>query len=497
MISKNNIPYPTEIEIHKNDVIVRRQKDPEGYLSDDSSYEKEMISNFLSAGDDFEGLESEGYTKITELTYASFSRLAFLGNNLPVSMPSMITLTFGAYCPRSGGVLKYNLDKFRNWLKYQFRKFFPEQELFYLWVLEFQDRGVPHFHIITNIDFGKREIKRFKKKKKSGGFYWSQYSTDKEFEFKISRYWSKTVYKDLLKNPNDYYCFLDDKTRRGSNYIDSEGFFRKEEDRILFEGFKDDHRKAGVRFEYEKRDLGRYIVKYTSKREQKSLPLIYRGGLGRWWGCSYSLNRKIEESKKVYRITPELYTYILSKLGHVPARRRVFGYGGRKYSFCMFCKPFPKDKPYRVLYNLAFHFRNNEGLLKKYQVELEKEKEKYYPSEGSKQRAQDRVDAYINRIRGFKSGKYGYDSDCYFLPDEQLENIEFRKKFSLSSHIGFENDFDFWVDLLSGALSVSDVSFLKKRCPGLWQKWLEEYDLYELYEEQDLDHELEESAFPY
>src|SRR5512146_128055 len=78
---------------------------------------------------------------ITMLSDDSLKRLAFVANNANVDFRSMITLTYPNEFPVSGKVCKQHLDAMLKALK---RK--CGDGLQYLWFLEFQKRGAPHFH---------------------------------------------------------------------------------------------------------------------------------------------------------------------------------------------------------------------------------------------------------------------------------------------------------------------------------------------------------------
>lgn len=107
------------IEIYKNDVVVRRQglnKRP-----------PETIRG-----------------KVTEFSKASRRRLAFVASNTTVPLRTMITLTYPAEYPSDGKTVKAHLRTFLTWLQKE------TGGCEYLWFLEFQQRGAPHFHILTD-----------------------------------------------------------------------------------------------------------------------------------------------------------------------------------------------------------------------------------------------------------------------------------------------------------------------------------------------------------
>lgn len=72
----------------------------------------------------------------------SMNRLSFVANNTEVQLKNMVTLTYPNEYPTNGKEVKSHLNKFLNSLR--------RKEISYLWFLEFQDRGAPHFHILIN-----------------------------------------------------------------------------------------------------------------------------------------------------------------------------------------------------------------------------------------------------------------------------------------------------------------------------------------------------------
>lgn len=87
-----------------------------------------------------------GKSEVTEYSYKSRKRLAFVVNNTSVPLDRMITLTYPEEFPKSGKVAKAHLNRFLKWMREQY----PNDIVDYLWVMEFQERGAPHFHILCN-----------------------------------------------------------------------------------------------------------------------------------------------------------------------------------------------------------------------------------------------------------------------------------------------------------------------------------------------------------
>lgn len=79
---------------------------------------------------------------IQKYSNASGKRLAFVANNTAVVFKTMITLTYPNKWERDGREVKRHLNMFLNSLR--------RKNLEYLWFLEFQKRGAPHYHILID-----------------------------------------------------------------------------------------------------------------------------------------------------------------------------------------------------------------------------------------------------------------------------------------------------------------------------------------------------------
>jgi hypothetical protein len=159
---------------------------------------------------------------VTEFTEASRRRLAFVANNTECAFRTMITLTYPKVYPNDGCVCKSHLRAFLQ----AFRRFTGGAS--YLWFLEFQRRGAPHFHILTDYPLPRDAHKR------------------KSIQRWVSQRWYRvTGEKDPL------------------------------------------HLIAGTRVERLRSPEGgaHYAVKYATKMEQKAVPREY-ANVGRLWGAS-------------------------------------------------------------------------------------------------------------------------------------------------------------------------------------------------------------------
>lgn len=162
--------------------------------------------------------------EIKEMSDESLRRLAFVANNANCDLLSMITLTYPNEFPVDGRVCKKHLDAMIKSLRRRLG-----DSLSYLWFLEFQRRGAPHFHILLSV------------------------ALDQADKVKA---WSWLSYR--------WYVIV---------------------------GSGDDlHLAAGTRWENVKQEGGlrRYVVKYAAKTYQKTVPPGFEH-VGRFWGNSKNL----------------------------------------------------------------------------------------------------------------------------------------------------------------------------------------------------------------
>lgn len=79
---------------------------------------------------------------IMKFTAKSMARLVATVNATTIQFNSMITLTYPMVYPKSGKIIKAAMNSFTQMMRDQ--DYGP-----YLWFLEFQSRGAPHFHILS------------------------------------------------------------------------------------------------------------------------------------------------------------------------------------------------------------------------------------------------------------------------------------------------------------------------------------------------------------
>lgn len=80
--------------------------------------------------------------KVRGFSSASAKRLRFLIRNTAELWTGMLTLTYPDWFPEDGPACKRHVNAFCQWLR--------RRKIAYVWVLEFQERGAPHFHFLLS-----------------------------------------------------------------------------------------------------------------------------------------------------------------------------------------------------------------------------------------------------------------------------------------------------------------------------------------------------------
>lgn len=174
--------------------------------------------------------------KIKVFSKASRERLAIVAKETPVDLTSMMTLTYGQNYPHSGLKVKRHVKKFLR----SMRKYFGGFQ--YLWFFEFQARGAPHLHVLSNLPP----------------------PTD------LDRMIMSAVWVDDVQNLQHWkYCTLDKREVLDDRNV------------CLWVNAREKHWE-GIR---SKDGAARYCVKYAMKMHQKVAPDWF-GDVGRFWGCS-------------------------------------------------------------------------------------------------------------------------------------------------------------------------------------------------------------------
>jgi hypothetical protein len=182
--------------------------------------------------------------EITEFSNKSRKKLAFYASNAALDWRSMITLTYARHYPTDGMVCKANLNSFLTYV----RKLLAGVR--YLWFLEFQKRGAPHFHILLSADY------------------------DKEISEKLAGSWVNLSTREDDKEDARYMKFVTwfNSGKRGVPNCNGCQFWQSAKS---------------------SNGLSHYAVKYAVKMEQKTVGKDYVN-VGRFWGCSRGLVEYIE-----------------------------------------------------------------------------------------------------------------------------------------------------------------------------------------------------------
>lgn len=171
-------------------------------------------------------------SKITKLTHKSLSRLALTVTETETPLLSILTLSYGATFPSNGSQSKRHLNSFLSWLR-------SRGYTDYVWFLEFQDRGAPHYHLLCGWEY------------------------DKSLHRDIAHRWASILRKSLDLTEDE------------------------------FKAIRRQHNRKAVYEKIRKRDgAARYAIKYACKLEQKIVPVLF-SNVGRFWGASRSVKEAI------------------------------------------------------------------------------------------------------------------------------------------------------------------------------------------------------------
>jgi len=235
----------TKCEVYENDIVMKLNYETKENLREKNKQKLENEARqrtskrgFSAISGEYKGKVQGGgkREKISKFSAKSARNMKFTVNNADMAYNSMITLTYHENYKSDGKETKYQLKKFLQWLKRNY------QEIKYTWFLEFQERGAPHFHIITNLKFEKTKEFYYKKGKKVFKFSENAIQDIKN----ISEFWNKVT----NESEQHLKCGTDiDEIRLG---------------------------RAGIKS---------YVRKYSIKAEQKEVPENYTN-VGRFWGTN-------------------------------------------------------------------------------------------------------------------------------------------------------------------------------------------------------------------
>lgn len=185
--------------------------------------------------------------KVANLSSKSLARLAFVSRETTTDFEHFATLTYPDAYPRDGRECKKHLNRHLGWLR--------RRNMSYLWFLEFQVRGAPHYHVFI-AGFDGDRIGHAKS--------WARASTP------------------------------DRKSYRNSLSVHT--------------------RKRFLEPIRSKNGAGRYATKYALKTNQKAVPSQYVN-CGRFWGCSTDVVNNLPTPGNI-EITEHELRELLRRRGH-------------------------------------------------------------------------------------------------------------------------------------------------------------------------------------
>lgn len=195
--------------------------------------------------------------QVTEFTFQSRRKLAFVAANTETEFKTMVTLTYPRSYPSNGKTVKGQLRAFLQYLRR------VDCNVDYLWFLEFQRRGAPHFHLLLSTDLGQIE------------------------KTAVSERWYAIVASE------------DERHLRAGTRVEA---LRS--------------REGGAR----------YAVKYAMKMYQKNVPEDY-ADVGRFWGHSQGVKPKLKSVYRIRNeadLTLYLLKWLQEKNGRL-SYKHLFG----------------------------------------------------------------------------------------------------------------------------------------------------------------------------
>lgn len=202
--------------------------------------------------------------EIVELTAKARQKMLFTMATSLIKMRSMMTLTYPERYPADGSKVKYHFKRIMAELKSYYA-----MEMF--WFLEFQQRGAPHLHILTDRENPSHDDRAF-----------------------VARNWVRIIGMDS-----------------NSGYMG------------MGHGATEEHRSRCIAVHVHKRGWEpmksedgavRYMAKYACKTYQKIVPENYRN-VGRFWGCTKFV-RDNKETPMEIAITNNVLRNVLADEGH-------------------------------------------------------------------------------------------------------------------------------------------------------------------------------------
>jgi len=177
--------------------------------------------------------------KIKMQSKKSLLRLMFLMQATEVEFKSMITFTYPKHYPMDGNIVKLDIGAVLQKVR--------REEWQYLWFLEFQKRGAPHFHLLVTADVITPKMRV------DFGLHWTA-------RIALREWYTQAC-------PPDEYMAEVLKMAKFNTHYSSWELIRDAD---------------GAR---------NYVAKYAGKERQKRVPARY-ASVGRFWGASRGLKPK-------------------------------------------------------------------------------------------------------------------------------------------------------------------------------------------------------------
>jgi len=213
--------------------------------------------------------------KIKMLSNKSLSRLMALVLSSDVRLRTMLTLTYPKIYPKSGKQVKIDVNGVLTNLR-------NHGDFEYVWFLEFQKRGAPHVHILTDHD----ELTPI-------------------MRIRMATWWTtRLVNSGWFHEGYTMYSAKCDKCEYDTIARETQKIFAVTVHRDTWQYIR---KEDGAK---------RYIAKYATKPEQKIVPKEFQD-VGRFWGMSKGM---VREDKIKTETTEEEFIEFLSQQDHPTAK---------------------------------------------------------------------------------------------------------------------------------------------------------------------------------
>jgi len=193
--------------------------------------------------------------KISYLSAKSRTRMLAVMKKTRIEFGSMMTLTYPKLYPRDGTIVKYHLRRFLD----AYKRMYATS---YFWFLEFQQRGAPHFHLLS-----------------------AHKPVSDDDRVWLGDTWSRIVVAeaDGAESTQERVRRVHAHTKQWQDIRDRDGAVK-------------------------------YLAKYALKTYQKDVPLAYQN-VGRFWGCSSDV-RLNTQAEHTIPIEGDVLRWILENDGH-------------------------------------------------------------------------------------------------------------------------------------------------------------------------------------